>query len=56
MEEQNRWGWSFSGSRTLRLVGVGFLALVLLIPILQIGELVKERQGRAAGAVDEIAS
>lgn len=56
MEEQNRWGWSFSGSRTLRLVGVGLLALILLIPILQIGELVKERQGRAAGAVAEIAS
>lgn len=56
MEDENRWGWSFSGSRTLRLVGVGLLALLLLIPIVRIGALVKERQGRAAGAMDEIAS
>lgn len=56
MEDENRWGWSFSGSRTLRLAGVGLLALLLLIPILRIGELVKERQGRAEGAVAEIAS
>ncbi len=56
MEDENRWGWSFSGSRTLRLVGVGLLALLLLIPVLRIGDLVKERQGRAAGAVGEIAS
>ncbi|MEX0790189.1 MAG: inner membrane CreD family protein, partial [Actinomycetota bacterium] len=55
-EPQPRWVWSISGSRTLRLVGVGFLALLLLIPILQIGRLVNERQGRAAGAVDEVAS
>ena len=53
---ESRWAWSISGSRTLRLVGVGFLALLLLIPIAQIGRLVNERQGRAAGAVGEIAS
>ncbi|CAN5891997.1 cell envelope integrity protein CreD [soil metagenome] len=55
-EPQNRWGWSISGSRTLRLVGVGFLALILLIPIYQIGQLVKGRQGRAGEAVIDIAS
>jgi inner membrane protein len=55
-EPQSRWTFSIQGSRTLRLLGVGLLGLLLLIPILRIGALVNERQGRAAGAVKEIAS
>ena len=44
------------GSRMLRLVFVGVLVLLLLIPIASLGRLVSERQGRAAGAVDEVSS
>lgn len=47
---------SIRGSRTLRLVGIGLLALLLFIPISRIGHLVGERQGRAAGAAEEISS
>ncbi|HEX2052608.1 MAG TPA: cell envelope integrity protein CreD [Actinomycetota bacterium] len=55
-ETPGRWTVSLSTSRTLRLLLVGFLALVLLIPILRIGKLVSERQGRAAAAVQEVSS
>ncbi len=57
MEEPlSRWAVSLRESRTLRLISVGILALLLLIPIARIGHLVGERQGRAAGAVEEVAS
>lgn len=55
-EPMNRWSVSIRGSRTLRLIGVGVLALLLLIPVARIGHLVTERQGRAAGAVEEVAA
>jgi inner membrane protein len=43
-------------SQMLRLLVVGFLALLLQIPILMIGGLVSERQGRRQEAVDEVGS
>jgi inner membrane protein len=55
-EPRIRWTSPMTNSRTLRLLGVAFLALLLLLPVVRIGELVSERQGRAAGAVEEVAS
>lgn len=40
---------------TLKLLGVGFLALILLIPLAMVGGLVNERQMRRAEAQSEIA-
>jgi inner membrane protein len=47
---------SIRGSQTLRLFFLGFLALLLLIPIAMISDLVSERQQRRAGAVAEVSS
>jgi inner membrane protein len=47
---------SIRGSQALRLLSVGFLALLLQIPIGMIGRLVSERQERRQGAVAEVAS
>jgi inner membrane protein len=44
------------GSRMLRLLAVGFLTLLLLIPIAMIGVLVTERQERREQAVTEVSS
>jgi inner membrane protein len=44
------------GSQVLRLLSVGFLALLLQIPIGMIGRLVSERQERRQGAVAEVSS
>lgn len=42
------------GSQMLRLLLIGFLVLVLLIPAAMIGGLVSERRERREGAVDEV--
>ena len=42
------------GSQMLRLLLIGFLVLLLLIPAAMIGGLVSERRARRAGAVDEV--
>lgn len=42
------------GSQLLRLLLIGFLVLVLLIPAVMIGGLVSERRERREGAVDEV--
>ncbi len=56
-EPYNRWAASsIRSSSTLRLLLVGFLALLLLIPVARIGHLVTERQGRAAEAIKEVSS
>jgi inner membrane protein len=47
---------SLRNSQMLRLFSVGFLALVLLIPISMIGARVSERQARRDAAVDEVSS
>ncbi len=47
---------SLRGSQTLRLFLVGFLALLLQIPIEMIAELVSERQERRQEAVAEVSS
>jgi len=47
---------SIRRSQMLRLVSVAFLALLLQIPILMIGSLVKERQDRRDEAVEEVSS
>ena len=47
---------SIRGSQVLRLLSVGFLALLLQIPIGMIGRLVSERQERRQGAVAEVSS
>ena len=47
---------SIRGSQTLRLLSVGFLALLLQIPVLMIGGLVSERQQRRNEAVAEVSS
>ena len=43
-------------SQTLRLLSIGFLVLLLLIPIAMISELVRERQERRDAAVTEVSS
>ena len=47
---------SIRGSQTLRLLAVGFLALLTLIPIAMISGLVSERQQRRQAAVAEVSS
>ena len=47
---------SIRGSQTLRLLSVGFLALLLQIPVLMISGLVRERQQRRQAAVMEVSS
>jgi inner membrane protein len=47
---------SIRSSQMLRLFLVGFLALLLQIPIMMIGRLVSERQERRQGAVTEVSS
>jgi inner membrane protein len=47
---------SIRNSQMLRLLSVGFLALLLLIPIATIGRLVSERQERRQAAVAEVSS
>jgi len=47
---------SVRNSKMLRLISIWFLALLLQIPIMMIGKLVKERQQRRQGAVEEISS
>jgi inner membrane protein len=47
---------SIRGSQVLRLLSVGFLALLLQIPIGMIGRLISERQERRQGAVAEVSS
>jgi len=47
---------SFRNSQMLRLLSVGFLALLLQIPIAMIGGLVSERQERRQEAVAEVSS
>ena len=47
---------SIRGSQTLRLLSVGFLALLLQIPIAMISSLVRERQQRRDEAVMEVSS
>jgi len=42
------------GSQMLRLLLIGFLVLLLLIPAAMIGGLVSERRARRSGAVDEV--
>ncbi len=42
------------GSQMLRLLLIGFLVLLLLIPAAMIGGLVSERRARREGAVDEV--
>jgi inner membrane protein len=47
---------SLRNSQTLRILSVGFLVLVLQIPIAMIGGLVSERQERRQAAVTEVSS
>jgi inner membrane protein len=47
---------SIRGSQGLRILSVGFLTLVLQIPISMIGGLVSERQERRQSAIDEVSS
>jgi inner membrane protein len=47
---------SVRGSQMLRLLSVGFLALLLQIPISMIGRLISERQERRQSAVAEVSS
>lgn len=47
---------SIRSSQMLRLLSIGFLALLLLIPIVMIGELVTERAGRRDEAQAEVSS
>jgi len=47
---------SLRDSQMIRLLSIGFLALLLLIPIGMISDLVSERQLRRSQAIDEIAS
>src|SRR5215212_8320264 len=47
---------SIRGSQTLRILSVGFLALLLQIPISMIDGLVSERQQRRQAAIDEVSS
>jgi inner membrane protein len=47
---------SMRNSQTLRILSVGFLALLLQIPISMIDGLVRERQQRRDGAVAEVSS
>jgi len=47
---------SIRSSQGLRILAVGFLALVLQIPISMIGGLVAERQQRRQSAIDEVSS
>ena len=47
---------SLRGSQTLRLFFLGFLALLLQIPIAMISGLVSERQERRQGAITEVSS
>ena len=57
MEDQiTRLIQSILNSRTLRLLLVGFLALLLLIPIVRIDALVSERQSRAAEVEAEVSA
>ncbi len=55
-EWSERLATSMRHSQTLRLLTVGFLVLLLLIPIGMIRGLVSERQERQATAVDEVSS
>jgi inner membrane protein len=43
-------------SKTLRLLGVGFLVLLLQIPVFMIGGLVSERQARRNAAIADVSS
>ncbi|MEX2587451.1 MAG: cell envelope integrity protein CreD [Actinomycetota bacterium] len=56
LETEPGWADRLRSSRMLRLMGIGVLALLLLIPIARIGSLVSERQERAAAAAEEVAS
>jgi inner membrane protein len=47
---------SVRSSQMLRLLAVGFLALILLVPVVMIGGLVSERQERRDAAVAEVSS
>jgi inner membrane protein len=47
---------SIRNSQMLRLFSVGFLALLLQIPIAMIGGLVSEREARRQAAVAEVSS
>ena len=47
---------SIRRSQMVRLLGIGFLALLLQIPISMIGRLVYERQHRQQEAIDEVSS
>ncbi len=47
---------SFRSSQIVRLLGIGFLTLLLQIPIVMIGSLVYERQYRQQTVIDEVSS
>ena len=46
----------FQESVMIKLISIGFLALILLIPTALITELIEERQSRAGGVIGEITS
>ncbi|MHA6205422.1 cell envelope integrity protein CreD [Dyella soli] len=46
---------SWMGSWTARVLGIGLLALLMLLPLLKVQSLVEERQGMRQSAVDQIA-
>ena len=52
----DRFSSSLRNSQMLRLASIGFLALLLLIPIGMIDGLVSERQERRQGVIDEVTS
>lgn len=52
-ERLNRW---FQESITVKLLSIGFLVLILLIPSSWISGLIRERQGRAEEVVDEVSA
>jgi inner membrane protein len=45
----------FQGA-TFKVLGIAFLALLMLIPLAQVNDLVREREGRAREATEQIAS
>ncbi len=52
--QQPGWGQRLAQSVSVKLLVIGFLALILLIPSFQIGSLIRERQQRQRSVVTEV--